>query len=395
MLEEFHEIGCMRKAMKRTIYVLFGILIVLWVVTLTPYEYLLKGVRATYMAGETSATIDDKQYFSTELIRSQAPRPWAEQLNAELAPSGFLDSLLKSTETVALAIFHQDKLVYEEYAESYSTTSRTNSFSMAKTVVAMLAQIAIDQGYFANWDQNVIDFLPELQGEYAGDLTLGHLSKMQGGLDWDEHYKNAFGITARAYYGADITKVMFRDVPISDMPGETYEYQSGSTQLLGECLEVATGRSLPELASEWIWTPAGCTDDAEWHVDGEGQAIAYCCINSNARDFARLGHILLHKGTWNNHLFMDSANVSDFFSPISTEFYGRSIWLNSIEGYSFSYFHGINGQFIIMVPDADLVIARLGHVRGPYADEKTRLPVLVDELVRFYLSKVEESEVAY
>src|SRR5690606_24253990 len=155
----------------------------------------------------------------------------------------------------------------------------------------------------------VLDFLPELNGEYAKDLSLWDLAIMKSGLNWDENYSHAFGITAKTYYGSDVYALMMDEVPVNSPPGAEFEYQSGATQLLGMAVERATGRSLADLASEYLWTPMGANDDAEWNVDGSGEILSFCCINSNVLDFARLGHILLHDGYWNQHYFLDSAFV--------------------------------------------------------------------------------------
>ncbi|NVK28976.1 MAG: serine hydrolase [Flavobacteriia bacterium] len=382
----------MRKFIKRLVYVLLGVALFLWFVSLSPFGYLIKGVYATYLHGENSATIDDKVYFETKIVRADAIRPRAfdEDLSDAYAPSEELRSLLDQTESVALAVFYKDELKYEWYADGYGRTSRTNSFSMAKTITAMLAEMAIENGDLKGWNQKVIELLPELKGEYAEQLTLGDLSLMRGGLDWDEHYTNAFGITARAYYGESVYELLMEDVPISTPPGSEFNYQSGATQLLGLCVQRATGRSLSELTSEWIWTPAGAQDDAEWHVDDSGQELCYCCFNSNAIDFARIGHILLHEGTWNNHLFMDSSAANSFFKPLSTPYYGRSIWMAKVDDVSFSYLRGVNGQYIIIIPEYDAVIVRLGHQVGPLGDEAQRLPKIVADLVRYYTEKIDE-----
>lgn len=381
----------MRKFFKGLIYTVIGLAVLVFIVSLTPLNYLIKGVYATYLHGENSATINDKEFFETELVRSDARTtlPWPVNLRSGLQPSPSLDTLLHETRTVAFAVFQHDTLVYEEYAQGYSRTSRTNSFSMAKTVTAMLAEIAIENGSLHGWDQRVIELLPDLQGPYAEELTLDDLSKMRAGLDWNEHYTNAFGITAKAYYGENVHELLMNEVAVINPPGEVYEYQSGATQLLGECVEAATGRSLAELASDWLWTPARAEDDAEWSTDDSHQILSYCCFHSNALDFARLGHILLHKGYWKNHLYMDSSATKDFFNPISTDFYGRSIWLGEVDHHPFSYFRGVNGQFIIMVPDIDAVIVRLGHDRGPFDGEST-VPLIVSRMVKEYLEKLKE-----
>lgn len=379
----FPEIHRMRKFIKRVVYILFGLGILIWIVSFTKYQYLLKGVWATYLHGMSSANIDDKTYFSTELIRAENPVSWPENLKSGMQPMGALDSVLNVHRTVAFAVFQHDTLVYEEYATGYGRLSRTNSFSMAKTITAMLAEIAIENGDLSGWDQPVSELLPTLKGAYAADLTLNDLATMKAGLDWDEHYKNAFGITARAYYGEDVYNLMMEEVQVVDPPGETFRYQSGATQLLGLCVEAGTGRSLAELASSWLWTPSGAEDDAEWHLDDSGETIAYCCFNSNAADFARIGHILLHDGYWRGKLFMDSTAVRDFFRPISVPFYGRSIWLGEVDGISFSYLRGIQGQFVIIIPEAETVVVRLGHEMSTIPGGTTT-PVIVSEAVKQY-----------
>lgn len=390
----FVEIEPMRKTIRRTIYVLFGLVLILWVISLSPLEYLIKGVRATYLTGETSATIDDKDFFQTDLMFAQKPKPWMENLDSALwNPTAETWDVLHENRTVALAIIRKSELIYEWYAEGYSETSRTNSFSMAKTITAMLTEIAIENGLIKGWDQKVIEFLPDLKGEYADQLTFEDLSIMRGGLDWEESYTHAFGITAKAYYGKDVFNLMMRKVAISEMPGERFEYQSGATQLMGMALEEATGMSLPEMAEKWLWNPLNAMDDAEWHVDDESRALCYCCFNSNARDFARLGQLLLNDGKWNGRSIIDSVAVQDFFSPLSTPFYGRSIWLGKTDGTSFSYFRGKNGQYIIMLPEYDAVLVRLGRDDSPNSNEELRIPTVVESLVRDYVQKFEANPI--
>lgn len=382
----------MRRTIKRTIYVLFGLALILWAVSLSPFEYLIKGVRATYLNGENSATIDDKDYFETDLIYAQNPKPWVQNLDSFLwNPTEETWRVLNDNRTVAVAVIREEQLIYEWYAEGYSNTSRTNSFSMAKTITAMLTQIAIENGTLMGWDDKVIKYLPELKGEYADQLTFGDLSLMRGGLDWDESYTHAFGITAKAYYGEDVFDLMMDEVPISEMPGERYEYQSGATQMLGMALEKATGKSLSELAQKWLWTPLNAMDDAEWHVDGERQILCYCCFNSNARDFARLGQLLLNDGKWNGRSIIDSVAVRDYFAPLSSPFYSRSIWLGETDGISYSYFRGKNGQYIIVLPEFDAVLVRLGRDDSPISNQEMRVPIVVEQMVRDYAQKFEEN----
>ena len=142
----------------------------------------------------------------------------------------------------------------------------------------MLVQIAIEKGYIKSWDQKVVDFLDELKGEYVNKLSFKHLSTMTAGLDWNEHYTNPFDITAKTYYGRNVSQLMFDEVSVKMEPGKTYEYQSGATQILGMALEKATGKSLAKMASEWLWKPMGAEHDAFWRIDDNGGKVTYHCF---------------------------------------------------------------------------------------------------------------------
>ncbi|MBK8658643.1 MAG: serine hydrolase [Bacteroidetes bacterium] len=108
--------------------------------------------------------------------------------------------MLEKTKTVAFLVLKEDSILCEQYWDNYTDSSRSNSFSMAKSITTMLAQVAIQKGFLKDWNQKVKTILPELTGPYADSLELWHLSTMSSGLDWDEN-KDPFSVTAKAYYG--------------------------------------------------------------------------------------------------------------------------------------------------------------------------------------------------
>lgn len=299
------------------------------------------------------------------------------QLSDELRQS------LESHRTVAFLIAQRGELVYEEYWDGYDEASLNNSFSMAKSFTTMLAQIAIQEGLIQSWDQKVIDFLPELKGEYADQVTLRHLATMTAGLQFNEHYTNPFDITAKLYYGPNSEELMMEGAPVYRPPG-TFEYQSGATQLLGLAIIKATGKSLAEYASEKFWVPLGAMHAAEWHLDSrDGDELAFCCFNSNARDFARFGQLMLQKGNWNGHQILDTAFVELAVQPFAVPFYGHSFWLYNEEDVEVYYMRGILGQFVIVIPELDLVVVRLGHELGPKRENHAEaFRVVVREVLR-------------
>lgn len=356
----------MKKSGKVLIGLAVFIALALGVAMATGNGYVLKGLWASYLHGYNSASISDARFFDTKPIDAGTDKqPWKLDEKYNTQPlSNDLQTMLQGTGSVAYLVVRNDRILSEHYWDGYSDSSHSNSFSMAKSVTTMLAQIAIQKGILTGWNQKVKMLFPELTGPYADSLELWHLSTMSSGMDWDEAYKNPFSVTAKAYYGPDVKKLVL-SLPIINQPGKEYNYQSGSTQLLGLCVMKATGKPLSQLASEWLWKPLHAERSAFWHTDEEGTEMAYCCFNSNARDFARFGNMMLHKGNWNGEQILDSAFVEKATSPALVPYYGYSFWLDEQQGTKIFYQRGILGQYIIVIPEYNTVIVRLGDRRIP------------------------------
>ncbi len=347
-------------------------------------QFLLKGVWAAYLHGNSSATISDAKFFDTRTVEAGTELPWKVSSDLNKNPlSERLRASLEDTRSVAFLMAKDGEIIYEEYWDGYGQDSRSNSFSMAKSITTMLVQCAIQDGYIRSWDDKVTDFLPRLQGPYAQELTLRHLSTMTAGLDFNEHYTNPFDITAKLYYGPDAEKLMLQNVPVIEKPG-SYEYQSGATQLLGLALMRATGKPMAEYASEKLWKPLGASHSAEWHLDSDGgKELAFCCFNSNARDFARFGQMMLQKGNFNGVQILDTAFVDTATVPFVEPFYGHSFWMTDDYGTHIFYQRGILGQYIIVIPEFNMVVVRLGHTRlGNDEEHSIDFRVIVEEVLK-------------
>lgn len=355
---------------------------------ITGNTFLLKGVWATYLHGNTSGTIDDAKYFSTNTVEAGAAQPWkiaAEAADRKLSQQ--LQDVLTESESVAFLVVKNGAIQYEQYWDGYSDSSRTNSFSMAKTITTLLVQVAIQEGYIKSWDDKVITYLPGLQGPYRDKLTLRHLTTMTAGLQWNEDYSNAFDITAKSYYATNIKKLMLNEVPVVVEPGAQYEYQSGATELLGMVLTEATGTSVSDFAGENLWKPLGAKYNAKWHADSkDGMEITYCCFNSNARDFARFGEILTDNGKWKGVQIIDSGFVAMATQPYKAAHYGYSFWVDESQLTPVFYFRGMLGQYIIVLPEKEIVIVRLGRKELEEVNGKhTRLQqVITEEVLKYF-----------
>ncbi|MEK9530772.1 MAG: serine hydrolase, partial [Flavobacteriaceae bacterium] len=291
------------------------------------------GLKALQM-GRATAGLEDYLHFSVrEIPKSDTSNPWPthEQYN-KVVPTQKLASLHKAHGTVAFLIIKNDSVWHEQYFDGFNDSSKTNSFSMVKTIVAATLAKAIEEGYVKSFDQKVKDFLPWLKGPYADEVSVGNLATMSSGLDWKEDYDNLFTITPRTYITRNITRVM-KTLPIVDEPGKRFQYQSGSTQLLSLALTAATGESISDLVHRYFWNPLGAQANAVWRLDSKKRGVekSYCCFNSNARDFARFAALFKNNGVWNGEQLIDTDYVKNSIHPQfeNGADYGYGWWLGT------------------------------------------------------------------
>jgi CubicO group peptidase (beta-lactamase class C family) len=327
------------------------------------------GLKALQM-GRATAGLEDYLHFAVrEIPKSDTSNPWPthEQYN-KVAPTQKLTTLHNAHGTVAFLIIKNDSIWHEQYFDNFNDSSKTNSFSMVKTIVAATLAKAIEEGYVKSFDQKVKDFLPWLKGPYADEVTVGNLATMSSGLDWKEDYDNLFTITPRTYITRNIKRVM-KTLPIVDEPGKRFQYQSGSTQLLSMALTAATGEPISDLVYRYFWNPLGAQADAVWRLDSEKRGVekSYCCFNSNARDFARFAALFKNNGVWNGEQLINAAYVKNSIQPQfeNGADYGYGWWLGTHMGKRYFSMRGHNGQYTIVFPDENVIVVRLGHRQLP------------------------------
>lgn len=331
-------------------------------------DYLLRAVRTIYFKGYTTAFLEDYKEFPNRLLKKGIAQPWAlsKDYNSVIATDK-LSQTHKELQSIAYLIIKNDSIWHESYFDGFNVNSKTNSFSMAKSVVSAALGKAIMEGKIKSLDQKVVDFFPELKGTYAKEVSVGDLSSMASGLSWDERYYSPFSIVTRAYFDDDLKKVIL-GLDVNEKPGKSFKYLSGATQLLAMCIEKATGEYLSDYVSKSFWQPMGAENDALWQLDHEPDGVekAYCCIASNARDFARFGKLYKQHGKWNGKQILDSTFIAKSLQPRFKDSpeYGYGWWLHEIKGKKLFYMRGHLGQFVIVIPQDDLIIVRLGHLKG-------------------------------
>ena len=353
------------KAIKISLLIVIGIIVIYF---LSPY-YVQKAL--VYQ----KVGIDDYPIFENRVVEKGESMPWAESDVYNMGSySDSLRSKIEELSTIAFLVIRDKQILYEEYWDGYSAASKTNSFSAAKSIIGLLTGIAIDEGKIKSIDDKVTDYFPEIGGEYSNILTIKDVLAMSSGLNWDESYGSLFSTTTEAYYGNNLDKLIFR-LNVVDEPGQEFKYLSGNTQLLAMIVKKATGMNVSDYASEKLWKPLGAEYDALWSLDKEdGMEKSYCCFNSNARDFARIGQLVLDTGKWignqlvsSEYILMSENPVDGIKEPgtdIDIDYYGLQWWLMNYKNHKIIYARGILGQYIFAIPDMNTVVVRLGHKRS-------------------------------
>jgi len=344
--------------------VLFGLLYV------SKYKYLLTAISTIYLKGHTTAYLSDYKNFENRVLDpSENPQPWPlhSRFNT-VSLNEVQEQINLDNQTAAFLVIKNDSLFFEKYYDGYSQDSKSNAFSMAKSYVSALLGKAIMDGYIKSLDQAVKDFIPELKCAYADEVTVGDLASMASGQRWDEAYYSPVSVTTAAYFVEDLEKLIL-DQPIDQAPGKSFIYKSGTTQLLAMVIVKATGKNLTDYLYESFWNPMGAEHQALWQLDSEenGMEKAYCCITSNARDFARLSKLYKNHGKWDGKILLDSTFIAKSLTPRfeDSQQYGYSWWLKNYKGYKVFMNRGHLGQYVITIPEENLILVRLGHSKGP------------------------------
>jgi CubicO group peptidase (beta-lactamase class C family) len=337
------------------------------------------------------ATIYDYRHFENRRISaSEAPEPFLPGAKTLEGPAPGTLQLLSDLKTTALLVLQDGQLVYEKYSLDGGSGVLSGSFSMAKSIVALLTGVALQEGRIKSLDEPIENYLPEWQGREEGRIRIRDLAQMTSGLNWDESYWNPFSVTAEAYYGTQLLQTALRQ-RLASPPGSLFSYQSGTTQLLGIALSRAVNMSLSEYASRKLWRPLHAEADALWSLDHpQGIEKAYCCFNARARDFARIGELVLNRGSWKGTPVVDSGFIDQMVTPHRilnehqepVDYYGFQWWLLKTPFGLVPYARGILGQYIVVIPQRRRVMVRLGKATGERTDHH---PVELRALVEWGL----------
>ena len=286
-----------------------------------------------------------------------------------------LDAYLASQRSAALVILQDGRVRVERYGLGFDAGGRWTSFSVAKSVTALLVGAAVRDGHIRSLDDKVSTYLPAMKGSAYDDVSIRQLLTMTSGVQWKEDYGDPLSDVARFNNhqpepGVDALVSYLRKLPRAVPAGTRFNYSTGETNLVGVLLAQATGKPVAQYLGEKIWEPAGMEAPATWILSKTGQEISGCCLQASARDFARIGQFILEGTRANGQPVVSEGWLAEATSTrVGIGAPGRGygyLWWIYPDG-SFTA-RGIFGQGLFIDPKRRLVIASNGNWAGGARD---------------------------
>ena len=284
-----------------------------------------------------------------------------------------LEDYLNERPVTGFLIAKDNTILIERYQYGRTDTDRMTSFSMAKSVVALLIGIAVKEGAIRSVDDLAETYVPGLKDTEYGRTPIKALLLMASGVAFSEDYASRSSdiytlarMTIERDPGDSLAAVKQFNTRRA-APGARFSYSSAETVVLGLVLAAATKRTVSDYAAEKLWQPLGAEADATWIIDATGQEITFAYVNAVLRDWARLGLMLANNGNWQGKtvvpedwLKASAANALPTDPPLAK--YGYQIWYS--EDTSRFSLRGLRGQYVLVDPALKLVLVQTALVGG-------------------------------
>jgi CubicO group peptidase (beta-lactamase class C family) len=290
-------------------------------------------------------------------------------------------------ETRALVVIHNGKIAAERYADGYDENTRFVSWSMAKTITAIMIGMMVADGKLS-MDQSAP--VPQWQrpGDARGEITLRQLLQMRSGLRHSEASNPPYeSAEVRMLFldGRDNMAKWAEEQPLEAEPGAVFEYSSNTTVILADiAADVLTSSTDPDIRRQAVtdYLNARLFEPLKMgsmvpEFDAAGTLIGGSLIHGNARDWAKLGEMLRRKGKApTGEQLVPRRWVEQMVTPSPrSPQYGFQTWLNRpIDDAEAQHplfpdrapnsvfaLIGHMGQYVIVSPEQRLTVVRLGH----------------------------------
>jgi CubicO group peptidase (beta-lactamase class C family) len=276
--------------------------------------------------------------------------------------------------TLSLLVVHKGRIIHERYAPGMDMTTRTRTWSTAKSIAVTLIGMLVDQGRMKLDEPLGISWLPAAsspQSDPRNAITLRHLLNMSSGLDPVDNGGMEYATGSGLSYWAGASSVQGAlHRALIRQPGTNWDYENYDTLLAVYAMKQAIGdkKAYREFPRRALLDKIGMRNTLI-STDRFGDFILSSQVYTNARDLARFGMLYLQKGVWNGERLLSEKWIDFIRTPAPATVgrgsqYGGQWWLvpdnrNDVPKDAYST-NGNRGQYTVVVPSHDLVIVRRG-----------------------------------
>lgn len=261
---------------------------------------------------------------------------------------------------------------YNAWWHPYYHGSQLHSLqSVTKTITSVIIGVASARNEFPDLSTPVLHFFDTTQVKNIDDrkrrMTVRHLLTMTSGFDWNENLPYSDPLNDCSVMEASFDWVQYAiDKPMAHEPGQTFNYNSGSSQLLAFIFRKATGRDIEEYAAKYLFSPLGISQFF-WKRIPTGLCDTEGGLYLAATDLAKIYYLFLMDGNWNGQQVVTKEWVKASVTPAITVGrgvkYGYKWWLHEYGADNSKYAwtgSGFGGQWPIIIPEYGIVAVFTG-----------------------------------
>ena len=250
-----------------------------------------------------------------------------------------------SLSTQAAILIKGNNIIAEYYSDGFDNKSMATSWSVAKSFASTVVGVANDEGYILSVNDPITNYIPQWENTEKDTISLKQLLGMRSGM---------VDSVVSVYYSSDmVSQSLGRS--ITNEPGSVFSYSNEDSMLLGHIVENATGMKFQDYADSRLFDPLGINQT--WWTDQAGNTLTYAGLDMTPREFARFGLMVAQEGRWQGQQIVSSSwldMATQTYDDIAN--YGFQWWTSNT--YPFFQALGLDGQYIYVWPDADIVLVR-------------------------------------
>ena len=322
--------------------------------------------------GPTAEALEASDYTPLTASGWERSKPDEQGLDPMLLDKLYYEAAEVET-LFGLLVIKNGYLVAEKYFNEGSIDQLSGRQSSTKSFTSALVGIALDQGCLQSVDQKMMDFFPEFADEITDmrkeQITIRHLLQMRGGYPDEEMTSPYFEIM---FFQGNYNFVSHLfDFPLTSDPGTEFQYSNLTSHLLGVIVTRACDTDLLSFAQEHLFSPMN-GEVAAWKLDDDGYYWGFGEIYLTARNMAKFGQLYLNGGVYDGNQVVSAdwidASLQRYSEKIRRGWltprygsfhdrgYGYQWWSSRAGDHYFNYASGHGGNYIILIPDLDMVI---------------------------------------